>query len=336
MKIAIDKIRIMERLRKEIIKIDELASDIKLNGLLNPVTVMPLDGGEFRLLAGLRRIKAAQLLGWKEIEVNPVSPADAEAALRIEISENEQREPFTFTEKVDFGMLLEEIEAAKAKERMAEGGKGGLTEGAHPGAYLAQGRSRDIIGAKIGMCGFQYDCAKYVAANAEPEVIDQLDKGERTIRRTYRELRAKEKAEKPPAAKALKRTDPESKPRGHTSQEPQAQIPTINEQKRSSASKMHLQELKAQEAEHNRIAHDFMALSPEGKIAELQRQLREERSRAADAESELTRLKELRHNDIMHKDSIVESLKRQNAELNDALTVANARIRELEAAYGAN
>jgi len=319
MKIAIDKIRIMERIRKEITRIDELASDIELNGLLNPVTVMPLGGGEFRLLAGLRRVKAAQNLGWLEIEGHVVSPIDAEAALRIEISENEQREPFTFSEKVYLGLLLEDIETAKAKERMAEGGKGGFKEGVHPGACLAQGRSRDMIGKKIGMCGFQYDCAKYIAANADPEVIDQLDKGERSIRRTYKELRAREKAEKPS----------EAKHKGQGIKKPQAQIPATNAQRRSSASK----ELKAREAEHIRILREFMALSPEEKITELQRQLREERARAADAEFELARLKELRHNDIMHKDSIIESLKRQNAELNDALANADARIRELEAHY---
>ena len=176
-----------------------------------------------------------------------------------------------------------------------------------------------MIGKKIGMCGFQYDCAKYIAANADPEVIDQLDKGERSIRRTYKELRAREKAEKPS----------EAKHKGQGIKKPQAQIPATNAQRRSSASK----ELKAREAEHIRILREFMALSPEEKITELQRQLREERARAADAEFELARLKELRHNDIMHKDSIIESLKRQNAELCDALGAANARIRELEAHY---
>ncbi|GHU51783.1 hypothetical protein AGMMS49975_06290 [Clostridia bacterium] len=40
-----------------------------------------------------------------------------------------------------------------------------------------------------------YDRAKYIAANAPEEVIDELDRGERTIRGTYDELRAKEKSE---------------------------------------------------------------------------------------------------------------------------------------------
>ena len=139
MKIAIDRIKVMERIRKEITRIDELAEDIRQNGLINAITVMPLDGGEFQLLAGFRRMRAAQSLGWMEIEGHVVSPADAEAALRVEISENEQREPFTFTEKVYFGLLLEEIEAVKAKKRMSNGGKGGLKEGTVARPYLVPG-----------------------------------------------------------------------------------------------------------------------------------------------------------------------------------------------------
>jgi uncharacterized protein involved in exopolysaccharide biosynthesis len=55
----------------------------------------------------------------------------------------------------------------------------------------------------------------------------------------------------------------------------------------------------------------------------LQRQLREERARAANAESELTRLKELRHNDVFHKDGIIQNLRERLAD-------AEARVKELE------
>jgi ParB family chromosome partitioning protein len=191
---SIASIIITERIRKEITGIPELAKDIMRNGLINPVTIMALDDGTFKLLAGLRRIKAAQMLGWTEIATYMVSPADAEAALRIEISENEQREPFTFSEKMDFARLLDEIEKAKALERMSIGGKGGITQGCDHGHYLEQGRRSDIIGEKIDMSGRQYDRAKYIADNAPPEVIDQLDRGERSIRGTYDELRAKNKS----------------------------------------------------------------------------------------------------------------------------------------------
>ena len=208
MKIAIDKIKVAERIRKEITRIPELAEDMKMNGLLNPVTVMRLDDGEFRLLAGLRRIKAAQLLGWSDIEVNILTPSDAEAMLQIEISENEQREQFTFSEKMYVRLLLEEIETLKARERMSLGGKCGLEQGKDGRPYLVKKQSRDAIGEQLGMSGRQYDRAKYVADNATPEMIEQLDKGERSISGTYEELRAKEKTALSPAPVASDETDP--------------------------------------------------------------------------------------------------------------------------------
>jgi ParB family chromosome partitioning protein len=320
-KIPVAKIKIMERIRKEITKIDALALDISQNGLLHAVTVMPLDGGEFRLLAGLRRIKAAQSLGWTEIEAKVVSPVDAESALRIEISENEQREPFTFTERVDFGRLLEEIETAKARERMSEGGKGGVKEGVFHGTYLGQGRSRDIIGAKIVLSGSQYGRARYIAENALPEVIEQLDKGERTIRGTYDELRAREKAEKPAVPHGSMEIEDESK------QKTPIEDPAPLTKRAHAGTKTPSQkQLSARDMEAIRKLREYDALPSEGKITELQRQLREARARAAGAESELARLKELRHNDVYHRDSIIESLKRQ-------LAAANARVQELEAQY---
>ena len=196
MKAAIERIIIKERIRKDVTKISELAADIEKNGLLNPITVMPLIGDELRLLAGLRRIQAAKSLGWTEIEVNVVTPVGAEALLRIEISENEQREPFTFSERDYYRKLLEEVEMVKARERMSLGGKGGLSEGSPQGDTLQQGRVSSIVAEQLGMKKTTYDRAKYLSDNAPPEVIAQLDKGECSIRRAYDELRAKEKAAK--------------------------------------------------------------------------------------------------------------------------------------------
>ena len=52
-KVAIERIIIKERIRKDISKISELAEDIKKNGLINPVTVMSLTNGARRLLWSL-------------------------------------------------------------------------------------------------------------------------------------------------------------------------------------------------------------------------------------------------------------------------------------------
>jgi len=214
MKVEISEIRVADRIRKQPAKIEELAADIEQNGLINPITVMPV-AGEYQLLAGLRRLRATQLLGWTEIDANEVSPKDAEAALRIEYSENEQREGFTYSERMDYARLIEEIEREKARERQKEGGaafgrgraKKVMDSSPQPMDGAPQGgTSRDLISAKIGMSGRQYDRARYVADHAPQEVIDQLDRGERTIGSAYKEVCEKLK----PQAKAapLPKADP--------------------------------------------------------------------------------------------------------------------------------
>ena len=298
MTIPIDKIKVTERIRKEITKIDELAEDIERNGLINPITVMALDGGEFQLLAGLRRLKALEKLARDEIAINVVSPADAEAALRIEIGENEQREDFTFSEKIDFGRMLEEIEKAKAKERMLAGKKAENDDPADHGPR-GHGESRDVIGSKIGMSGRQYDRAKYIAENAPEEIIEELDKGERAIRPTYDELKAKEKAEKE---------------KSNTSKEP----------KKSGDTAGTLTKAEEEAIERN---NRFHAMSAEEKVVELQSRLDKAEIRACKAESELSRLKEFHNNTVYHKDSIIDNLQAR-------LTAAEARVEELEEEYG--
>ncbi len=340
MKAAIESIIIKERIRKDITKIAELADDIKINGLLNPVTVMVLDGGEYQLLAGLRRIKAVQSLGLAEIEVNIVTPTDAEAALRIEYSENEQREDFTYSEKMDYAGLIEDIEKARAKERMSTGGneagrgrpKQGMAHSPYP-----KGTSRDSIGEKIGMSGRQYDRAKYVADNASPEVIDQLDNGERSIRGVYDELRAKAKAVPPATDDYTESEDNIPEEEAESVPVPQTEPPPKPKRepstpKRSSevSEEEQMKYLSAHDREVLRKKKEFAALPPEGKIAELERQLFDMRVRANAAEADLDTLKYEYGIKVDHKDSIIDSLKRQNAELREALDAAEKRIAELD------
>ncbi len=91
MRIKINDIKAAERIRKEVRNIDALAADICENGLICPIAVMP-SGEGYQLLAGLRRLRAMEALGETEIEANVYPASDAEAALRIEFAENEQRE----------------------------------------------------------------------------------------------------------------------------------------------------------------------------------------------------------------------------------------------------
>jgi ParB family chromosome partitioning protein len=150
MRIPINKIKVAARIRKDIGKIDELAANIREHGLIAPIAVMP-SGEGYRLLAGLRRLRAVELNGGTEIDAKVFAPSDAETALGIEVSENEQREPFTFTEKMEFAALLKEIEQAKALERKRAGTKSCENDLPPLGAGGSKGETRQVIASKIGM-----------------------------------------------------------------------------------------------------------------------------------------------------------------------------------------
>lgn len=65
-------------------KVEQLKKSIELNGLLNPITV----DHNFNLIAGLHRLTALKLLGFKQIECNIVSYDSDENARLAEIDEN--------------------------------------------------------------------------------------------------------------------------------------------------------------------------------------------------------------------------------------------------------
>lgn len=166
MLIDIKQIKVGDRIRKDFGEIEELAQDIEQNGLINPLVLTP----DYQLVAGERRLRAHQFLKREQVEARIMEISDYEHQLRLEISENEHRKEFTFSERIEWAKRLEEVERIKAKERMA-GGKENFPE--HEG-----GQVRDIVAEQTGFgSGKQYDKAKFIADNATPEIIQQLDAG---------------------------------------------------------------------------------------------------------------------------------------------------------------
>jgi ParB family transcriptional regulator, chromosome partitioning protein len=68
----ISDIRIGNRIRRDLGDIDGLARNIEAIGLLCPLAVLS-DG---TLLAGARRLAAVKLLGWQEVPVRIMEPAN--------------------------------------------------------------------------------------------------------------------------------------------------------------------------------------------------------------------------------------------------------------------
>ena len=183
MLVDIEKIRVEDRIRKDLGDISELAKDIEQNGLINPPTVTP----DLVLIAGERRLAACKLLGWQQIEVKVMEVRDYEHQLRLEISENENRKDFTLAERLDWARRLEQVERLKARERQGERTDLNIREN-FPGSET--GRARDKVAQAVGLgSGRQYEKAKYIADH-DPEALERIDSGESSIHREYQRLRA--------------------------------------------------------------------------------------------------------------------------------------------------
>lgn len=89
--------------------LEDLAKSIRDKGLLQPIVVRPLFGGEYEIVAGERRWRAAQRAGVHDVPVLIRELNDGEA-LEIALIENIQRSDLNPLEEARaYGMLLEQF-----------------------------------------------------------------------------------------------------------------------------------------------------------------------------------------------------------------------------------
>jgi ParB/RepB/Spo0J family partition protein len=182
----LDRIRVGERHRRDMGDIEALARSIAEVGLLQPIAVT-FDG---HLIAGERRLRAVELLGWKTIPYTPI-PLNLDQIVRGEFAENTHRKDFTLSEAVAIKRALEPMERAAARQRMAS-----------PEKFSEQvkGNALDKIAKATGMHRTTLAKAEAIvdAAAAEPEKYGRfLEKMDRTKRAdgVYRQLKIFQQAE---------------------------------------------------------------------------------------------------------------------------------------------
>lgn len=182
--VPVGSIKVANRIRKEFGDISSLANDIKENGLLNPVTLTP-DG---KLLAGERRLRAVQELGWQTVDARVVENPDDLQALKIEITENENRKEFTFSEKMAYAKLLHDMYDARARANSASNLKVG--NDSPSGTNVPVGRTDEKIADEIGIGSRRnLQKAEYIADHATPEMIAALDAEQLSINAAYKQLK---------------------------------------------------------------------------------------------------------------------------------------------------
>ncbi len=106
--------------------LDALAESIRTYGLIQPITVRPLDKGYYQIIAGERRWRAARAAGLREVPVR-IMEADDRMAMELALVENLQREDLNPMEEAagyrklidDYGLTQEEVSARVQKSRSA-------------------------------------------------------------------------------------------------------------------------------------------------------------------------------------------------------------------------
>ena len=107
-------------------ELKELAESLKNNGLVQPPTVRKLPNGKYELIAGERRMRAAQLAGWDKIRVTVVEADDQTAAI-MTTTENLQREDLNpIEEAVSYKTLQDKFNLTQ-QEVAEKVGKGRAT-----------------------------------------------------------------------------------------------------------------------------------------------------------------------------------------------------------------
>jgi len=179
-KVAIDSIVVNDRIRKDFGDIEQLAEDIKANGLIQPIVVSK----DLVLLCGERRLRACQAIGLKEVDVVVKEAADAHEALVMEISENENRKPFTVSERLAYAAKLIPVAKEEAKERQS--GERSLR--------ASKGKVRDLVAKDVGFgSGKTFERAKAVSESGQSDLVEAMDSGEMSIRAAYDELQKRVK-----------------------------------------------------------------------------------------------------------------------------------------------
>ncbi|MCX7740603.1 MAG: ParB/RepB/Spo0J family partition protein [Meiothermus sp.] len=103
--------------RKRFEKLAELAASIKERGILQPLLVRPLENGQYAIIAGERRYRAAKMAGLTEVPV-VILEVDEATAQQIALVENLQREDLNPYEETLGILALLQMRLERSREEV--------------------------------------------------------------------------------------------------------------------------------------------------------------------------------------------------------------------------
>ena len=101
-----------------------LAKSIAEQGVINPITVRPIDNGQYQILAGRNRTRASKLAGKTEMPCIIRNDLDDVSAALIMLDTNlEQRHKLTYSEKAYAYKMRVDLQRSQGKRTDIDGGK---------------------------------------------------------------------------------------------------------------------------------------------------------------------------------------------------------------------
>lgn len=144
--------------------IEELAADIKENGLYHNLVVRTLEDGKYEIISGERRYQALKKLGYLKAPCqvrNNLNDVDAEILL---IQANAKSRELTHTEKMKQIERLDDL--YKQKRSLGE---------------KFEGKTRDLIGKDLGLSGVQVGRYQKIEKALIPELKQLMDENKLTM-----------------------------------------------------------------------------------------------------------------------------------------------------------
>jgi ParB family chromosome partitioning protein len=177
--------------------LEDLAASIKAQGLIQPISVRPVSGGRYEIIAGERRWRASQIAGLTEVPVL-IREIPDDAALAMSLIENIQREDLNPLEEAaglqrlidEFGMTHQQAADAVGRSRSAATNLLRLLHLAKPAQDLLMAGDIEMGHARAILAAPKNEQGRLAA-----EVADKGWSVRETERRVARELN-------PPAHKA--------------------------------------------------------------------------------------------------------------------------------------
>lgn len=191
--IPIHEIRIAERIRRDNGSLDDLALDIQEHGLLNPITVMEQADGGYVLIAGLRRLKAMEQTGETDIRATVMSPWKR---MKSSCWKSRKMSSARISPPPNGWRLRNGFRPSRRKRENSAGcaspGRQRILRWAiahlKPKERAEVGKVRDIVAKKAGFTSSRQMRRAQELADARPDLVEAVDKGEKTIGGAYQQM----------------------------------------------------------------------------------------------------------------------------------------------------